>query len=147
MSENSVVIDLLCPYFAELTFTTAIVSAGSHYLFLPNTNRSSGRHYPSPVSPHCFDGLPFESSSMDCLAIRNCDLEVDVEALDLLVRQADIFIRQYKRRLTRGGHTDGTWYRGRRPDRSIEPLSTHRPKGQLFGAGSSGEMSSVSVDG
>ena len=128
MERGSVVIDLLCPHFVELTFTTAVLSAGHHYLFLPNANRSSGTGYsfggqPANAPPHCFDKSPFESSSMDCLAIRNCDLEADVHGTALLVRQADILIRQYKRGLTRGDHSkNGRWQRGRRPDRSLEPL-------------------------
>jgi len=131
MERGSVVIDLLCPHFIELTFTPAVLSAGHHYLFLPNTNTSSGSGYPSGgsgghpsgVPPHCFEGSPYGSSSMDCLAIRNCDLEADLHGVELLVRQADILVRQFKRRLTRGGHTDnGRWQRGRRPDRTLEPL-------------------------
>ena len=56
---------------------------------------------------------------------RHVQAEFDEHAYGtaLLVRQADILIRQYKRRLTRGGHSqNGRWQRGRRPDRSLEPL-------------------------
>ena len=75
MERGSVVIDLLCPHFTELTFTTAVLSAGHHYLFLPNSNQTSGSGYslggqPSPPPTKCFEGSPYESSSMDCLAIR-----------------------------------------------------------------------------
>lgn len=113
MERGSVVVDLLCPHFPELTFTTAVLSAGSYYLFLPNTNRSSATRYPDPVPLECFQGSGFEAARMACLAIRNCDLEVDVAALELLVHQAAVLVRLHKRQVHRGTDPTGWWARGR----------------------------------
>ena len=44
LQPGSVVVDLLCPGFTELSFAGAVAGAGSHYLFLPNTNWSSGSY-------------------------------------------------------------------------------------------------------
>jgi len=122
MRPGSVVIDLLCPNFFETTFSTAVLSAGGHYLFLTNTNQSSGV-YPDPVPPSCFTRTPWEAQTLDCISIRNCDLEADVRALDGLARQAALVVRLDKRRPLRSlDPTRGEWRRGRLPNRDMETL-------------------------
>ena len=132
MRRGSVVIDILCPGFSETTFTSTIYSAGSHYLFLPNTNRSSAQSYSGwPVPEECWPPtaeVPGDAATYACLPIRNCDLEVDVAALDGLIRQASIIIRQFKRRFQRDvSITSGLWQRGRLPSGNIEPLASALP--------------------
>ena len=132
MPAGSVVVDLLCPHFTELAFATVIFSAGSHYLFVPNTNLSSGGFGiggsdPPPLAPPpsaCLEGTPTEASALECLAIRNCRLEADVAALEGVVRQAAMLVRNGKRRRPRDVRiTDGSWQRGHTAKANpLEPL-------------------------
>ena len=123
MKPGSVVIDLMCPNFFELPFATAVTSAGSTYMFLPNTNESSGSGYASSIPESCLLGLPSEAQSLECLAVRNCDLEVDVRALEGLARQAAMLVRLQKRKLVRDiALSEPRWQRGRLPNREVEAL-------------------------
>ena len=127
MRSGSVVIDLLCPGFTELTFASSIYAAGSHYLFLPNTNRSSAApSSAAPVPQACLPprtAFPTDAAKYECMPIRNCDLEVDVAALDGLARQAALLVRLHKRRVARDiSLSSGLFHRGRLPNGDVEPL-------------------------
>ena len=60
---------------------------------------------------------------MECLGVRNCDVAADVGAVELVLRQADMLVRQRMRGLDRA-HAPAVapWLRGSLADGRMEPL-------------------------
>ena len=72
--------------------------------------------------------IPTDAAVYECMAVRNCDLEVDVAALDGLLRQAALLVRTVKRRPVRSiampaASPIAPWHRGRLPNGDVEPLN------------------------
>ncbi len=139
MAEGSVVIDILPSNVVEYEWHNTLTTAGMHYLFLPVSNMEKESKNCQVYNSKCANGTAYEASSMECLGIRNCDVVVNLNLLDILVRQASFLVRVMKRKsypqqsveVKRGrspnsfasGEDDiSQWNRGRMPDGRLDPL-------------------------
>ena len=125
MREGAVAIDVLPSNFVEYAWHHLAVAAGVHYLFVPHASHDADDHARrcAPHAPACATGAPYAAGRMECLGVRNCDVAADVGAVELVLRQADVLVRQRMRGLDRA-HAPAVapWLRGRLADGRMEPL-------------------------
>jgi hypothetical protein len=137
MAEGSVVIDILPSNVVEYEWHNTLTTAGMHYLFMPVSDMGKQSKNCQFYDGMCSNGTAYEASSMACLGIRNCDVFVNLNHLDMLIRQASFLTRVMKRRAypqayyaesSSFDHVPSTtatiaqWNRGRMPDGRLDPL-------------------------